>query len=503
MANNLNQIVTVNIEIQQPAVDSANFDNLLIFGPPPAVAPTKPLPAVGVYSGITEVTDAGYVAIGDNADPVGVAARIAFSQNPSPAQILVAPIGAAQPLISNPVLKIITSKNALTDAVPIGTIPNTSADLPWLQITYNRAAVTAMEAEITKDGVSVFGKSLPTTANPNAYLQVVIGEPYSGNPGADAMNLPAGSEAGEYIVTLTAVDAEGRKTVITQSITFDGAHAAASGGGTFNVIPLSTDIQTALDAAAKTDGWYVLCTAGLDESLYETIAEWTESQIKLFSYTFLSDTDPVGAIYYRSFGICGIINDDDKPSAVPQANQFLNVAFTARCLAYPAGSETWANNRLAAVYPSNLSSTLMNTFKTNSSNYFIKVAGRNITMNGQVRANEWIDTIRGRDWLQNDMQLRIFNLLIMNPKIPYTNAGIAMVQNAMVASLKAARQRGIVAEDEYDDDGALVPGFTTSVPNSASITATQKASRVLVDCKFSARLAGAIHVIRVDGSLTY
>jgi hypothetical protein len=77
------------------------------------------------------------------------------------------------------------------------------------------------------------------------------------------------------------------------------------------------------------------------------------------------------------------------------------------------------------------------------------------------------------------------------------------VQNEMIASLTAARERGIVAEDEFNEDGELVPGFTTRVPNSLSITATQKASRILSDCRFSARLAGAIHAIRVDGALTY
>ena len=120
-----------------------------------------------------------------------------------------------------------------------------------------------------------------------------------------------------------------------------------------------------------------------------------------------------------------------------------------------------------------------------------------------MRGGEWIDVIRGPDWLQNDMQLRIFNLLLMNPKILFTNSGIALVQNEMIASLMAATERGIVAEDEYNEDNELVPGFVTRVPSSMSITATQKASRVLNDCRFSARLAGAIHAVRVDGVLTY
>ena len=357
--SNLNDIVNININIAAPAVDSADFDNLLIVGPPPRVAPARPLPTVGVYSDLSEVTAAGYVAVGDDADPVGIAARIAFSQNPRPARVFIA---AQQP-----------------DKTPVET----------------------------------------------------------------------------------------------------------------------------LEAALETSGWYVICAAGIAESEYERMAEWTEAQTRQFAYTFLSDTDPVSDIYFRSHGWCGLITDDDLPADVPDANGYVHVAAVAKCLAFPSGSETWNLKTVAAVFPSRISSTLRRRFDDGNSNFVSRIAGRNVTRNGMTRGGEWIDVIRGRDWLENDMQLRVFNLLLVNPKIPFTDNGIALVRNAMIASLEAARERGIVAEDEYDADGNPVPGFVTSVPLSASLTETQRASRVLTGCTFSARLAGAIHAVRVDGTLTF
>ena len=364
MDNNLNDIVVVNIDIAQPAVDSASFDNLLIVGLPPVAPPPKPLPDVGVYSDLSEVVAAGYAAVGENADAVGIAARIAFSQNPKPSKIFI----AAQ----------------------------------------KETGSTALE---------------PVTAT--------------------------------------------------------------------------------LDRALNTTGWYVVCPAGIPETDYASIAEWTEAQTKMFAYTFLATEDPVGSIFFRSQGWCGLENDNDSPTDVPEANAYLHVAAVAKCLSYPSGAETWAFKQLAGVYPSNFSGILKKIFMDEHSNYFAQYAGRKITMNGQVRAGEWIDVIRGRDWLQNDMRLRIFNLLLMNPKIAYTDNGIALVQNEMIASLKSAQARGIVAENEYDEDGNLVPGFRVSVPKSQSLTATQKASRILTECKFSARLAGAIHAVGVNGALTY
>ena len=497
----LDEIVTVNIDIAAPAMDEANFDNLLIVGPPPAITPALPLRPMGRYSDLSEVTEAGFVAFGDNADAIGIAARIAFSQNPKPPHIYIAPMLDTPLKLTNGVLRVITASNAMAEGLPIGTLNPPPTDLPWLQISYNLLVDSNIEIEIEKDGVLVFGGSSFETADSNAFFQIVIGEPT--NLTDDALHIPVGKYAGYYTVKLSALDTDGRETILTRSVHYDGANRYRQLGGSMTYIPLATDITDVLDNALAVSGWYVVCEAGIDESLFNAMAEWTEAQTKQFSYTFLAETDPVPSIYFRSQGWCGLITDRDLPTDVPSANAYLHVAAVAKCLSYPTGSETWAFKRLAAVQPAEISSTLRKNFMEGHSNFFSRYAGRNITMNGQVRGGEWIDVIRGRDWLQNDMQLRIFSLMLMRSKIPYTNSGIALVETQIIASLKAATQRGIVAPDEWDDDGNRIPGFVVRVPNAQNMTATQRASRVLEGCRFTARIAGAIHVVRVDGVLTY
>lgn len=500
MANNLDRIVTVNIDIAAPAIDAANFDNLLIFGPAPQIPPPRPLPYVAVYSSLAEVISAGYTAIGAAADPVGVAARIAFSQTPRPTEIFIAAMQEAPAAIGGAEITIITEDNYFDEAE--GAIPDEAlpTDLPWLQVKYARQAVSTMEVEVEKDGVIVFGRTLLTTKNKNAYLQVALGT--ANDPQGDQMGLADTDWAGVYTVTLTATQGI-RVTTLIGTVTFDGTTISTTGSVTQTIVPEMLSPAETLEIANERTGWYVACAAGIPESEYENCAKWTEAHTKLFAYTFLSDTDPVPNIYYRSHGWFGLENDDQYPEDAPMSQQHIGTAATARCLSFPAGSETWAFKRLAAVLPSQLSTTLERDLAEGDSNYFVTRAGRNITMSGRVRGGEWIDVIRGRDWLQNDMQLRIFNLMLMNPKIPYTDDGISMVENQMRASLLAAVDRGIVAPDEYDTDGNLVPGFVVSVPLSATITPTQRASRVLIDCRFTARLAGAIHAVRVDGTLTY
>ena len=59
-----------------------------------------------------------------------------------------------------------------------------------------------------------------------------------------------------------------------------------------------------------------------------------------------------------------------------------------------------------------------------------------------------------------------------------------------------------IAPEELDAQGKSVPGFTITYPRSAELSSTIKASRIL-NLSFTARLAGAIHVVEISGALAY
>ena len=372
MSNSYDQVATVTIDIATTIVDSTSFDNILIVGPLPAVAPETAPAKCGAYSSIDEVTAAGWVISGDDADPVGVAAMIAFSQNPAPATIYIAPI---------------------------------------------------QETE----GVA------------------------------------------EY-----ALDTVQR--------------------------------------AMATSGWYCICPAGVDESELSSLAAYVETQEKMMIYTELNffgagedgeDAPTVDNIYYRTAGIYGRESSDQEDDDIPEANKYINVAFAVAWLANESGSETAAFKTLSGVYPAELTSTEQQSLKESCLSYFTTIGSKNVTMIGKVLADEWMDIIRFRDWLKNDMQVAIATIFLELPKIPYTDGGISLIQNAMEASLQRGQIAGGIAEDEYDDDGNETLGYQTSVPSALDITDSEKASRELTDCKFTARLAGAIHSAEIKGSLAY
>lgn len=366
MSNSYDQIATVSISIASAVVDNTSFDNILIVGPLPKVAPKKAPKKVGVYSSIEEVTDAGWVITGEDADPVGIAARIAFSQDPKPANIYIAPQ--------------------------------------------------------QKEGDTV-----------------------------------------EYAVNT---------------------------------------VQRAVDTA----GWYVVCPAGVEESELQTLAEYIETQEKMMCYTelgfFNEDKAKLSDIYNRTFGIFGGLSNDPEEE-VPEANKYMNVGFVVSWLSNPSGSETAAFKEIAGVTPCDLGTSDRKALESANISYCTSIGGKTVSMIGKVMSGEWCDIIRFRDWLKNDMQVRVANLFLTLPKVPFTDEGIALIHNAMEASLQSGQDRGGICETEYDEAGNETLGYSVTVPTAGSISDTEKASRKLTGCTFKARLAGAIHFAELKGTLAY
>ena len=68
---------------------------------------------------------------------------------------------------------------------------------------------------------------------------------------------------------------------------------------------------------------------------------------------------------------------------------------------------------------------------------------------------------------------------------------------------RKAEKQVLQVTNEYDEDGNATPGYTTTVPRARDLTQAERASRQLKGCKFTARLAGAIHYVEVRGTLEY
>lgn len=264
----------------------------------------------------------------------------------------------------------------------------------------------------------------------------------------------------------------------------------------------------AVDMAAikqEDNAWYGLISSDRTKQTQLDFAAWTETQDKLFGCASSEaailtpgvSTDVISVMkdtrYYRSYAGYSALAETQYPDTA-----WMNAVFPLQ-----PGSETWANKKLSGVTPDNLSATNRNTILGKGGNTFEYYQAQiALTNPGKTAAGEWIDVIRGRDWLKDVIQTNLVQMIINRAKVPYTDAGIQLCVNNLRKSLTQGQLVGFIAPDEVDSNGNTIPGFVITAPVSADIDPLVKASRILT-LEFAARLAGAIHVINVNGSVGY
>jgi hypothetical protein len=319
--------------------------------------------------------------------------------------------------------------------------------------------------------------------------------------------------AGEKVIIIT----DAQQLIDTYHVTIASPLYAAANVA-FSQIPRLPQIYCGLDSGTvdptndliaiknENNNWYAICNTGHLETRVINMAKWVEANEKLFVTVLSSpatattppatDTTTVAhqlmtGNYFRTAWWY-----DTSPLDFP------DVAITVHSFSKYPGQETWANQRLQAVPSMNLVETSAQNVFGKNGNTFEPFRNIAITQNGMVAGGEWIDVIRFRDWLCDEIKVNIFQQMVDN-RIPYTDPGIAIIRSRLAESLDFGVRRGGIAPPEINTDGDWVPSYTITVPLASTISANQKASRVLQDVYFTARLAGAIHVVEIKGALTY
>ena len=200
--------------------------------------------------------------------------------------------------------------------------------------------------------------------------------------------------------------------------------------------------------------------------------------------------------YFRSFAMV-------SAGASVANGEYPELAWMSRKFREQPGGQTWANATLGGISHDNLPPSVAIAIHNINGNTFEPFRNVSITQNGKVGGGEWIDIIRFRDWLLEQIRVNVFQAFINN-HIPYTDPGIAVIHARLLQSLMRGRDVGGIAPEEVDPlTDRLVPSFTTTIPSSQTVSINDKANRVLKGLKFTARLAGAIHAVEIDGTLAY
>jgi hypothetical protein len=186
------------------------------------------------------------------------------------------------------------------------------------------------------------------------------------------------------------------------------------------------------------------------------------------------------------------------------ANTYPDVAWIsdrARLNPYKA---TWNFKTLIGVTPSDTLTDAQRAtiLETKNANGYFTVGGRSIMRVGQVASGQFIDDIWGRDYLESQMTIGIFNVIADAPRIPYTDNGAAAIEGAIRASLDEAIDGGYLV-DSAKDGSDLYNGqpYEVIMGAAASKGSTNKGNRIWPDITFRAQRSGAIHEAEVQGTV--
>ena len=312
---------------------------------------------------------------------------------------------------------------------------------------------------------------------------------------------------------ITALSATVSVTTVGNVITVTGNPSGSSfsvsvGGNltTANAASAEPLADTMAACAAELGNWYGVMITSRTESDVLAAADWVEANEKLFFTSSAqaaildgaSTTDVASKLKQSQYFRTAIWYHGAANS------EFIDGAAPGHLFTFYPGQETWALKRLAGITYDALQEGKAIAAHAKNANTFEVFRNFAVTQNGKVAAGEWIDVIRFRDWLVEQIRINVVSALInADGKVPYTDDGVQIIRNALQKALDLGVARKGIAPEELDSDGRKIPSYTITVPRSADVSVNNKANRLLQDVRFTARLAGAIHVVEIKGSLAY
>ena len=126
---------------------------------------------------------------------------------------------------------------------------------------------------------------------------------------------------------------------------------------------------------------------------------------------------------------------------------------------------------------------------------FVRERGANITWQGKSAAGDYLDLRVFLDWLDARMGEAVYNLLLAEPRVPYTTEGIGKIGNKVWGVIEMADARGAVSPD-YPK--------TLTLPKPAEVSIEERTTRILGGggIGFAFVYVGAVHKVRVRGVVT-
>lgn len=345
----------------------------------------------------------------------------------------------------------------------------------------------------------------PTAVNASVYTVTINGTAYSytSDSSATVAEICTGLKAAydaAAIAGITTVDGTTKWTITGTDTAPFTLSCSATNNAQLTMQDVSTDGGWATDLGdllAASKAWYavIMTTKGKAEII--AAAAWVESNKRLllassadFDIVGSGSSDLASSLKTSAYARTALMWHH-KPNSYPEA------AWAGKLLPETPGSATWAYKTLAGIEASptsagNLTDTAITNLESKRCNYYFELGGVNVTREGKVSSNEWLDIVIGLDWLKARLQERIYSRLVGLKKIPYTELGVSVITAEILGQLREAGNAGLL----------VLGSESVSFPAVSAISATDKGNRLLPNGTFTATLQGAIHSATIAGSVS-
>ncbi|MGY4689345.1 DUF3383 family protein [Salibacterium sp. K-3] len=237
-------------------------------------------------------------------------------------------------------------------------------------------------------------------------------------------------------------------------------------------------LTDALDGVEE--DFYFLVSDQQTQDEVVALSDWAEGKQKMYGAS-VDDPAILDAIADNENTFVAV---HDNPTSYPVEG------WIGRCAPEDPGSITWNYKHVEGIEEGG---TDVSDIKDRNGNSYIEQHGELHMYDGRTASGEWIDVIRSQHYLYTRIDENIFLTLSRADKVPYTNAGIAMIESAIESAIKEAANNGMVATN---GDGEFI--YNVSVPTRADTTTEDRANRILPDIQASVTIAGAIHGGDID-----
>jgi len=256
---------------------------------------------------------------------------------------------------------------------------------------------------------------------------------------------------------------------------------------------------TACQASGK-DFWGVcISERTVQDAENEDAGKWCSANNKFF-FGFANDTDgtEIAKIAARNYDREAYIVHD-------KAGDFPECAWVGQNLPKDPGSITWKWKSLNGQNAAEYDSAKLTSIRDAKAQALTEYGGIVYVNEGKSTGGDYIDVMRGQDFVKARIEENLYRLFISNDKISMDNTGIAQVEGVVRSVLKHAGNMDIIAkattesELEKSDDKEYM--YRVTVPLREEISENDRAARKLPYVEFIYYLAGAIHEAEIKGKI--